>query len=122
MEQKYGGNLNSGQNIASQNNLNSMSPSNLGGFTSGLTNFLSSNSNPDKNGAPKTGSGLFGALNSNPNSNLNNIGMSSETDSPLSGSLSSITSQLTSGFASLKLTASNFQANKLTSKLMNPFS
>lgn len=118
-EQKYGGNSTSTQNATGQslNNLNNnMSSSNLGGITSGLTNLL------PKNGATKTGSGIFGALNSNPNSNLNNIGIGSETDSPLGGSLSSITSQLTNGFANLKLTATNFQANKLTSKLLNPFS
>lgn len=131
MEQKYGGTnpvggANSGMASSGLNNINNnnISSGNLGGFTSGLTNLLTSNQDKN-NGAAKLGSGLFGPIsNNNPNnSNLNQMGMNSETDSPLGGSLSSITSQLTSGFASLKLSATNFQAaNKFTSKLMNPFS
>jgi len=47
---------------------------------------------------------------------------SDNPNSPLTGSLSSLTSQFSSGIASLKLTASNLQTNKFTSKFMNPFS
>lgn len=70
----------------------------------------------------RNGSGIFnqtlGANSNNPmsNNNLNNA------DNPLGAGLSSLSSTFSSGIANLKLTASNFQANKFTSKLMNPFS
>lgn len=103
------------------------------------------NNNAAKNGSPRTGSGLFnqafgqsgllsglantvnGNNNNNTNNNQNpmqnnqNINNNPQT-SPLGAGFSSLTSQFTSGFANLKLTASNFQANKLSSVIKNPFS
>lgn len=55
-----------------------------------------------------------------PNSFMNNN--PNNPNNPLGAGLSSLTSQFTSGIANLKLTASTFQTNKLTSKFMNPFS
>ena len=55
----------------------------------------------------------------NINNNQNN---QNNPNNPLGAGLSSLTSQFTSGIANLKLTASTFQTNKLTSKFMNPFS
>lgn len=94
------------------------------------SNQTDKNSQP-KNGASRTGSGIFnqafgqgnllsGLTNQAPNQNpLTN---NQNTDNPLGAGLSSLTSQFTTGFANLKLSATNFQANKFTSKIMNPFS
>ena len=74
----------------------------------------------------RNSSGLFNqafgsAVNNSMSNNMNNINNSNE-DNPLGAGLSSLTSTFSSGIANLKQTASNFQANKFTSKLMNPFS
>lgn len=80
---------------------------------------------PAKNGAPKTGAA---AATGGPPSSASGIFNQSFTQNLFGsangaeGGLSSLTSQFTSGIANLKLTASNFQTNKLTSKIMNPFS
>lgn len=133
MEQKYGNNPNNMMNNTQQqmnNNQNANSPS-----TSLFNSFL----NPDKNNPSSRtslGSGLFNQLtgggnnnnnNNNPNmmnnnmNNPNNPNMNMN-DNPLGAGLSSFTSKFSFGLDSLKQQATNFQANKLTSKLMNPFS
>lgn len=82
-----------------------------------------------KMGNSRNSSGLFNqafgpSVNNQMPNNMNNINNSNlnDGDNPLGAGLSSLTSTFSSGIANLKLTASNFQANKFTSKLMNPFS
>jgi hypothetical protein len=85
----------------------------------------------NKNTTPRATSGLFnqafgqttsllGGLTNNIN-NVNNPNSNDPNASQSSG-LSSLTSSLTSGIANLKLSASNFQSNKFSSFLNNPFS
>lgn len=93
---------------------------------------------PTRNGAPRNFPTPTGTSSSNMNMNMGgfpqqqqqqsssflnmNMNNNQNQNSPLGTGISSLTSQFASGIANLKLTASNFQANKLTSKFMNPFS
>ena len=126
MEQKYGNNTNPMGN----------GPTMGGSAVSNAYNQQDKNS-PSKNGAPRTSSGLFnqGILgqttslfsglntnNTNTNNNSNNNASANANATAPGTGLSSLTSQFTSGIANLKLTASNFQTNKFSSFLNNPFS
>ena len=129
-EQKYGSNTNMAGTLGNSSPANGQ-------------NQMQDKMNQQKNGTPKTGSGIFNqafgttglttgltsgittGLTSGITSGLfgssGSTGNDPATGTP-AGGLSSLTSQFTSGIANLKLSASNFQANKFTSKLMNPFS
>ncbi|CAF0783120.1 unnamed protein product [Brachionus calyciflorus] len=120
-EQKYG----------STTNMSTGGPNQNMGMSSGSSQLDKNNQQyqqqqqqqqQQKNGSSRTGSDFFNQTfgQSNPNQIQNNN--SNNPDNPLGAGLSSLTSTFTSGIANLKLTATNFQANKFTSKLMNPFS
>lgn len=85
-------------------------------------NYTTATSNINMNMGGTSGAAAGMTSTSNSFLNMNSVGGSTPNNNPLGAGLSSLTSQFTSGIANLKLTASNFQANKLTSKFMNPFS
>ncbi len=118
------------QNLQQQQQMNNMNQQQSGSPSTGLFNSLLGGS--DKNPA-KIGAGLLstltGAVNSNQNNSNNPNGADpnnpnpNPNDNPLSAGLSLFGSKFTSGFDSLKSQATgSLTANKLTSKLMNPFS
>lgn len=105
MEQKYGP--------------NTTGPMSNGGGALGQT--------PDNNKqTPRATSGLFNQAFGQTTGLLggltNNVNNPNDPNASQSSGLSSLTSSLTSGIANLKLTASNFQTNKFSSFLNNPFS
>jgi hypothetical protein len=85
--------------------------------------FVNAPNNPMMNNNPMNNNNNANPLiNSNFNSSNSSLNQNQNFSTNVGAGLSSLTSQFTSGIANLKLTASNFQANKLTSKFMNPFS
>jgi hypothetical protein len=113
-DQKYGSTINMSGNVGAVGG-GGGGVGGTGMMASGYQNKM--NMNPASNGMPRTGAGMF-----HPPNVMGGSGSGSNSPANSGSGLSSLTSQFTNSFANLKLSASNFQTNKLTSKLMNPFS